>query len=113
MSIIFSSLLRIYIKQSSTFHKGGKGFYDAGEKTSAAGVSQDQHKQAANETFIFALTAASSGDYDLIVCDEINNAVHDGLLDSSQLRELIEFDKSEHFIISNWTKFSRRLARSS
>ncbi|HPR10494.1 MAG TPA: cob(I)yrinic acid a,c-diamide adenosyltransferase, partial [Candidatus Saccharibacteria bacterium] len=34
--------------------------------------------------------AATSGDYDLVICDEINNAVHDGLLTVQQLRELLE-----------------------
>lgn len=57
---------------------------------SAAGVSQDQHRQAASETFEFALKAATQGDYNLIVCDEINNAVHDGLLSKLQLKKLIK-----------------------
>jgi len=81
------SIQEIY-KDELTFYEGGEGFYDAGEM-SAAGISNEQHKQAALKTYEFALEAASSGRYQLIVCDEINNSVHDGLLEKSQLEELI------------------------
>ena len=70
------------------FYKGGKGFYAAGD-LSAASVSEDQHKQAAKETYDEAWKAATSGEYDLVICDEINNAVHDGLLSKQQLEDLI------------------------
>ncbi len=71
------------------FYKGGKGFYNAGE-ISAKGVSEEDHKKAAEETYAVALKAAKSGEYGLVVCDEINNAIHDGLLKKSQLKKLIE-----------------------
>lgn len=70
------------------FYKGGKGFYDAGDM-SPQSVTPEQHKQAALQTYEQAYKAAISGDYELVICDEINNAVHDGLLDHEQLRELI------------------------
>ena len=70
------------------FYKGGKGFYKAGD-LSPSGISDDQHQQAAQATYDEALAAATSGDYDLVVCDEINNAVHDGLLSITQLTTLI------------------------
>ena len=70
------------------FHKGGKGFYNAGD-LSAKDISEDEHKQAARATYEFALDAASSGKFDLVVCDEINNAVHDGLLDRKDLENLM------------------------
>lgn len=76
-------------KDQLYFYKGGKGFYKAGE-LSAEFVSEEQHKQAAAETYAEALKAATSGAYDLVICDEINNAVHDGLLTEDQLRALIE-----------------------
>lgn len=71
------------------FLKGGKGWFNAGE-LSAKGVTEAQHKQAAQETYDFALEAASSGTFDLVVCDEINNAVHDGLLAPDRLEEIIK-----------------------
>lgn len=70
------------------FYKGGKGFYQAGE-LSAKGVSNQEHQQAARQTFDRALEVASSGDFHLVVCDEINNAVNDGLLPSTKLKLLI------------------------
>ena len=70
------------------FYKGGKGFYDAGD-LSAKNVSEEEHKKAARETYDVAYKAAVSGDYDIVICDEINNAVHDGLLTEKQLKDLI------------------------
>jgi len=70
------------------FYKGGKGFYDAGE-LSEQHVTPEQHKQAAEETYQEALSAVSSGTYELVICDEINNAVHDGLLTVDQLKQLL------------------------
>ena len=71
------------------FYKGGKGFYDAGE-ISAKGVSDQEHKEAAAETYKIALESAVGGEYDLVICDEINNAVHDGLLGKTDLEKLIK-----------------------
>ncbi|HLZ14908.1 MAG TPA: cob(I)yrinic acid a,c-diamide adenosyltransferase [Candidatus Saccharimonadales bacterium] len=75
-------------KDQLHFYKGGKGFYNAGEM-SAEFVTPAQHKAAARETYAEALRCASSGTYDLVICDEINNAVHDGLLTKAQLKKLI------------------------
>jgi cob(I)alamin adenosyltransferase len=71
------------------FFKGGKGFYNAGDM-SAKNVSSTEHKAAAVETYKQALHCATSGDYDLVICDEINNAVHDGLLSQQEMEELID-----------------------
>ena len=71
------------------FYKGGKGFYNAGE-LSAKGVSEEEHKQAAKETYDEAYKAATSGEFDLVICDEINNAVNNGLLTVKQVEKLIK-----------------------
>lgn len=71
------------------FYKGGKGFYKAGE-LSEGHVSEEMHKQAALETYEEALRCATSGDYDIVICDEINNAVNDGLISKKQLAEIID-----------------------
>ena len=71
------------------FYKGGKGFYNAGE-LSAEGVTDAQHKKAAKETYAEALRAASSGDFQLVICDEINNAVNDGLITTKDFKKLID-----------------------
>lgn len=71
------------------FYKGGKGFYKAGE-LSEQHVSEEQHKKAALETYDTAMDCIMTGDYDLVICDEINNAVHDGLITEKQLQELLD-----------------------
>lgn len=69
------------------FYKGGLGFFDAGDITGEG--SDEDHKRFARSTYDFALSAVSSGDYDLVICDEINNAVHDGLLGITDLEKLL------------------------
>jgi cob(I)alamin adenosyltransferase len=71
------------------FYKGGKGFYDAGD-LSAKDVSEDEHKQAARDTYEVAYKAATSGEYDIVICDEINNAVHHKLITKADLKKLIK-----------------------
>lgn len=75
-------------KDQLYFYKGGKGFYKAGE-LSEHFVTDAQHMKAAKQTYAEALQAVTSGEYDLVICDEINNAVHDGLVDEKQLEKLI------------------------
>lgn len=69
------------------FYKGGLGFYEAGELS--ADASQDEHGEHARKTYEFAYSSACSGDYQLVICDEINNAVADGLLEIEDLERLI------------------------
>lgn len=71
-----------------TFYKGGFGFFEAGELSSSA--SKADHIAEAEKTYSFALDVIKSGDYDTVICDEINNAVHDGLLDVSRLVQLVD-----------------------
>ncbi len=72
-----------------TYHSGGRGFFQAGE-LSAKNVTDDEHRQSALETFNFALGLASSGEFNLVVCDEINNALHDGLLGKDDFAKLFD-----------------------
>src|SRR5579884_3446437 len=71
------------------FYRGGKGFYKAGE-LSEQHITPKQHKQAAQQTYLEAVKCATSGEYDLVICDEINNAANDGLITKSQLKKLIK-----------------------
>ena len=75
--------------QKLFFYKGGKGFYNAGA-ISAKDVTPEEHRIAAEITYKTALKCAVSGDYDLVICDEINNAVHDGLITEQNLDKLIK-----------------------
>lgn len=94
-----------------TFHKGGKGFYNAGD-ISAKNVSESEHKHAAIETYDFSLRSASSGEYQLVVCDEINNAVHDGLLSVDQLQTLISKKHAETNLCLTGRDFPEELFKS-
>lgn len=84
----FQAVLPVF-SSKLTLYKGGKGFYRAGN-LSAKNVSDDEHQKAAKATYDYALSIAKSGEYDVIVCDEINNAVHDGLLSIHDLSTLID-----------------------
>lgn len=84
----FIAKVQPVFKDKLYFYKGGKGFYNAGE-LSAEGITEDEHKQAARETYQEAYTAATSGDFDLVICDEINNAVNNGLLPLEDMKKLI------------------------
>lgn len=85
---VFIRDIQPLFKDQLYFYKGGKGFYKAGE-LSEQHISDSQHKKAAKQTYDEAFQAVSSGDYGLVICDEINNAVHDGLISEKQLEELI------------------------
>lgn len=85
---VFIRDIQSLYKDQLHFYKGGKGFYKAGD-LSPQHVSEDQHKQAAQETYDQAYKAATSGEFDLVICDEINNAVNDKLLTKTQLKKLI------------------------
>jgi cob(I)alamin adenosyltransferase len=86
---VFIRDIQPLFKDQLYFYKGGKGFYKAGE-LSERHITEEQHKQAALETYKEALKAAQSGKFGLVICDEINNAVHDKLLTGKQLEELIK-----------------------
>ena len=81
------NILPVY-KENLTFYKGGKGFFNAGN-ISAKNVSEAEHKAAAKDTYDFALEKVKSGEYDLVICDEINNAVNDGLLSKEDMKTLL------------------------
>src|SRR5215475_6324018 len=76
-------------KSKLLFYKGGKGFYNAGD-LSAKDVSETEHKKAAQQTYDKAYKAATSGKFDIVICDEINNAVHHKLIPKTNIKKLIK-----------------------
>jgi cob(I)alamin adenosyltransferase len=86
---VFIRDIQPLFEDSLHFYKGGKGFYKAGE-LSEQYITDEQHKQAAKETYDEALRCISSGEFDVVICDEINNALHDGLLSEKQFEELFK-----------------------
>lgn len=85
---VFIRDIQPLFKDQLYFYKGGRGFYKAGE-LSEQHISEAQHKQAALDTYEEAMEAVTSGKYQLVICDEINNAAHDGLITEAQLKALI------------------------
>src|SRR5471030_2191472 len=68
---VFIRDIQPLFKDQLYFYKGGKGFYNAGD-LSPQSVTPAQHKKAAQDTYNEALKAAKSGEYNLVICDEIN-----------------------------------------
>ena len=92
------------------FYKGGKGFYNAGE-LSEEGVSEEKHRLAAEETLRVALECTKSGTYDVVICDEINNAVHDSLLSQDDLKNLLTTRHEKTSVCVTGRNFPSRLLR--
>lgn len=84
----FFENIKEHYKDQLLVYKGGRGFYNAGS-LSADGVSEEDHKSSAIETYRLVMKCAIEGDYDIVVCDEINNAVYDGLISEIELEKLI------------------------
>jgi cob(I)alamin adenosyltransferase len=66
--------------------KTGKGFF----KIMGDRLPEEEHKEAARLGFEFAREKVLSGTYHLVILDEINNAVADGLLAVEPLLELLD-----------------------
>lgn len=94
------------------YFRGGKGFFNAGD-ISAKDVSEAEHKKAAKDTFDIAYEKAISGDYDLIICDEINNSVHDGLLPLASLEKLLKDRSPKTSICVTGRNFPEKLLKHS
>lgn len=107
---VFIHDIQPLFKDQLYFYKGGKGFYDAGDM-SAQNITEQQHKQAAEETYAEALNAAKSGKYNLVICDEINNAVNDGLLSKKQLEELIDSRHPDTSLCLTGRNFPKQLLK--
>lgn len=66
--------------------KAGKGFY----KIMGDRLPEEVHRRAAEEGFRIAEEKILSGAYDLVILDEVNNAVADGLLDLDRVLSLVD-----------------------
>ena len=75
-------------KNELVLFRGGKGFFNAGDLSEKA-VSEESHRKAASKTLEYAKEASQSGEFDVVICDEINNAVHDGLIAKEDLQALL------------------------
>jgi len=104
----FIKKIQPIFKNTLYFFRGGKGFYNAGE-LSEKNTSESDHKKAAQETLTEAMRAVQSGAYDVVICDEINNAVHDGLLVQADLEDLISSRTEETSLCLTGRDFPKTL----
>lgn len=65
---------------------GGKGFVGIVDDT----LPFEQHQQAAAETLAFAKAKVTSGGYDLVILDEVNNAVKGNLVPVEGVLDLLD-----------------------
>lgn len=105
---IFLRDIQPLYKDQLYFYKGGKGFYKAGS-LSEQHISEEQHQAAATATYAEALKAVSGGKYDLVICDEINNAVHDGLVSTAQLEKLLKSRSASTSLCLTGRDFPKKL----
>ncbi len=78
-------------------HRSGAGFY----KIMGDDLPEETHREAAAEGIALAREKMLSGRYQLLILDEINNAVHTGLLPVQRVLDLMD-EKPEqvHLILT-------------
>ncbi len=94
---IFLEKFSIFNSQFSIV-KTGKGFVGIlGDK-----LPIEEHRKAAEEGLALARKEIESGNWDMVILDEINNAVHLGLLPKEAVIELANWSTSklEHLILT-------------
>jgi len=78
--------------------KMGKGFVGImGDR-----LPREEHEKAAEAALDYAKKEINSGNWDLVILDEVNNAVSLNLIPKEKILELIDFsrDKIEHLILT-------------
>lgn len=77
--------------------KKGRGFVGILDDT----LPREEHEKAAREALAYAKKEAVSGSWDILILDEVNNAVSLGLISSASVLEILNL-KSEtlHFIFT-------------
>lgn len=78
--------------------KMGKGFVGIMGDT----LPREEHEKAAAEALEYAKKEVESGKWDIIILDEVNNAVSLNLISKENVLEFIDFlkDKIEHIILT-------------
>ena len=85
------------LKPEITMEKCGLGFY----KIQDDDRPEELHKKAAAEGIAKAEAALKSGNYNMLILDEINNAIHEGLVEVETVKELLGCrPESVHLILT-------------
>lgn len=78
--------------------KMGKGFVGIlGDK-----LPREEHEKAAREALAYAKKEIESGNWDILILDEINNALHLNLIPKEEVIAFVDWapDKMEHLILT-------------
>ena len=78
--------------------KMGRGFVGIMGDT----LPREEHEKAADDALAYAQKEAESGNWDIVILDEVNNAVHLNLIAKEDVLEFLEAagDKVEHLILT-------------
>ena len=78
--------------------KMGKGFVGIMGDT----LPREEHERAAEEAITFAQKEAESGGWDIVILDEVNNAIHLNLIVKEDVLDFLDAvgDKLEHIILT-------------
>lgn len=78
--------------------KMGKGFVGILGDT----LPREEHERAAREAIDFAKKEVESGNWDIIILDEVNNAIHLKLISIGEVVQFLDFarDRIEHIILT-------------
>ncbi|MEK7541601.1 MAG: cob(I)yrinic acid a,c-diamide adenosyltransferase [Patescibacteria group bacterium] len=78
--------------------KMGKGFVGILGDT----LPLEEHEKAAEEALAFARKEAASGNWDILILDEVHNAVHLNLITKEDVLEFVDVasDKLEHLVLT-------------
>ena len=81
-----------------TLVKMGKGFVGI----MGDNLPREEHILAAHDALDFAANEAASGKWDIIILDEVNNAIHLGLISKEDVMEFINIAQghTEHLILT-------------
>ena len=78
--------------------KMGKGFVGILGDT----LPREEHEKAAEDALAYAKKEVESGNWDIIILDEVNNAIHMDLIGKEDVAEFVRFakEKLEHIILT-------------
>ena len=78
--------------------KMGKGFVGILGDT----LPREEHERAAQDALAYAKKEVESGNWDILILDEVNNAIQLNLISKEKILEFIEWskDKLEHLILT-------------
>ena len=76
----------------------GKGFVGILGDT----LPREEHERAAQDALAYAKKEVESGNWDILILDEVNNAIQLNLISKEKILEFIEWskDKLEHLILT-------------